>query len=69
MPRDHQINDDAVLRIAQQGVAKLLRKKAERKIYRCKDRMCGADDCPTCYPATYEQALSELDALDNETDE
>jgi len=26
----------------------------KRKGYtRCKDRMCGALDCPTCYPLTY----------------
>ena len=53
------INDDAVLRIAQQGVAKLLRKKAERRIYKCKNRMCGADDCPNCRPDTYHQSTTE----------
>lgn len=53
------INDDAVLRIAQQGVAKLLRKKAERKTYRCKDRMCGADDCPNCRPDTCHRVTTE----------
>jgi len=24
--------------------------------YRCKDRTCGAEDCATCYPTTYDQA-------------
>ena len=28
-----------------------------RKVYRCRDRMCGAEDCATCYG---EQAASEF---------
>lgn len=53
------ISDDTVLRIAQQGVVKLLRKKKIRRIYGCKTRMCGADDCPNCRPDTYHQAITE----------
>lgn len=30
------------------------RPEKRRKIYRCKDRMCGALDCPTCNPGGYE---------------
>jgi len=29
----------------------------KRKVYRCRDRMCGGEDCATCYG---EQAASEF---------
>jgi len=25
----------------------------KKRPYRCKDRMCGADDCETCHPSTW----------------
>ena len=31
----------------------------KRRTNRCKDRMCGALDCPNCYPFTYDHAHSE----------
>ena len=27
--------------------------------WRCKDRRCGALDCPTCYPLTHAQPIEE----------
>lgn len=30
------------------------RPEKRRKFHGCKDRMCGADDCPTCRPDTYD---------------
>lgn len=31
------------------------RPEQKKRYRRCKDRTCGADDCPTCHPATYDQ--------------
>ena len=46
------------------------RPEPKRKFYRCGDRTCGALDCPSCYPFTYEHATSDEEAaLGNETEE
>jgi hypothetical protein len=31
--------------------------ETKRKVYRCRDRMCGGEDCATCYG---EQAASDF---------
>jgi len=31
--------------------------ESKRRVYRCRDRMCGGEDCATCYG---EQAASEF---------
>jgi len=31
--------------------------ESKRKVYRCRDRMCGGEDCATCYG---EQAASDF---------
>jgi len=39
----------------------------KRRAYRCSDRMCGAEDCATCYPfAHLEQSLE--DETEDETE-
>jgi len=35
------------------------RPEKRRKTYGCKNRMCGADDCPNCRPDTYHQYTTE----------
>lgn len=37
-------------------------REPKRKSYlRCSDRMCGALDCPTCYPLTYQEPDESLE--------
>jgi hypothetical protein len=35
------------------------RPEPKKRYHRCKDRTCGALDCPTCYPNTYDEATEE----------
>lgn len=42
------------------------RPEKRRKTYKCKDRMCGADDCPNCRPDTYHQSTEENKETEDE---
>jgi len=37
-----------------------------RSYYRCPDRFCGADDCPTCYPGHFQDGFWNED-IDEKT--
>jgi hypothetical protein len=43
------------------------RTEKRRKFYACKDRMCGADDCPTCRPDSYDQAQNSDERAEMES--
>jgi len=35
------------------------RPEPKRRITKCKDRICGATDCPTCFPNSYDETSEE----------
>ena len=40
-----------------------------KRAYRCKDRTCGAEDCASCHPTTYDRALCEDETEDADNEE
>lgn len=45
------------------------RPEKKRRVYACKDRMCGALDCATCFPNTYDEPDCESELDESEADE